>query len=343
MKKKLLSILFAGLMVFLVACSGQDQEQVSFYNWGGTLNDEVLLMFEEETGIKVVYSEFDQNENMYTIVKNAPKDYDLIVPSDYMVEKMINEGMLAEIDLSKLENYDEIDDAFKNTEYDPENKYSVPMFYGTVGILYNKTMVDEADLNQWDAIFNDKYAGQIYMLDSSRDTMGVGYWHLGYSANSSDPQELQEVEDLMKSQKSLVKAYLQDQIKQHMVNEEGALGVVYAGEAREAMEENPDLAYYLPLKSNLWIDAFAIPKDAPNYENALKLIDFLSRPDIAAMSGDIQGTVVTKSRDLEPVKSIDNFEVIYPDLDEMDDKEIYKDLGDFIDQFESSWEEVKNH
>lgn len=344
MKRKMLTLLFGLSAIFLVACSGgADQEVVSFYNWGGTLKDEVLVKFEEETGIKVIYSEFDENENMYTVVKNSPTDYDLIVPSDYMVEKMKNEGMLAEIDTSKLENYDGIDDAFKNTEYDSENKYSVPMFYGTVGILYNKTMVDEADMNEWDAIFNEKYSGQIWMLDSSRDSMGPGAWHLGYSANSTDPAELEDVKNLMINQKELVTAYLQDEIKQHMVNNNGALAVVYSGEAREAMAENPDLDYYLPTRSNLWIDAFAIPKDAPNYENALKLIDFLSRPDIAAISGDEQGTVVTGARDLEPVKSIENFDVIYPNLDEMDEKEVYADLGDFLDQFENAWEEVKTH
>lgn len=341
MKKKLLA-LFLIMTFVLVACSSENQETVSFYNWGGTIKDEVLVKFTEETGIKVVYSEFDENENMYTVVKNSPTDYDLIVPSEYMVEKMINEGMLREIDHSKLENLDEIGETFLDRDFDPGNKYSIPMFYGTVGILYNKTKVDPADMHEWDILFNEKYKGQIWMLDSSRDSMGPGYWHLGYSANSTDKSQLKEVQELMMDQKSLVTAYLQDEIKQHMVNNNGAIAVVYSGEAREAMAENPDLDYYLPTVTNLWIDNFAIPKDAKNYENALKLIDFFSRPDIAAISGDEQGTPITKARELEPVKSVEHFEVIYPDLDKMDEKEVYSDLGDFTETFEDAWEEVKN-
>lgn len=341
MKKKLLTLLLI-LTFILVACSTQKQETVSFYNWGGTIKDEVLAKFTEETGIKVVYSEFDENENMYTVVKNSPSDYDLIVPSEYMVEKMIKEGLLKEIDHSKLKNFDEIGKAFLNRDFDPDNKYSVPMFYGTVGILYNKTKVDPKDMQEWDILFNEKYKGQIWMLDSSRDSLSPGYWHLGYSANSTDKEQLKEVQELMENQKSLVTAYLQDEIKQHMVNNNGAIAVVYSGEAREAMVENPDLAYYLPTVTNLWIDSFAIPKDAKNYENALKLIDFFSRPDIAAISGDEQGTPITKARDLDPVKSIEHFEVIYPNLEEMNKKEIYRDLGDFTEIFEDAWEEVKN-
>lgn len=344
MKKKILALMLALVAVFLVACSGgSDQETVSFYNWGGTIKDEVLVKFEEETGIKVVYSEFDENENMYTVVKNAPTDYDLIVPSDYMVEKMANEGMLREIDHSKLENYGEIGEVFLNKDFDPGNKYSIPMFYGTVGILYNKTKVDPADMHEWDVLFNPKYEKQIWMLDSSRDSLGPGYWHLGYSSNSRDEAQLNEVKELMQDQKALVSGYLQDEIKQHMVNNNGSIAVVYSGEAREAMSENPDLDYYLPEKSNLWIDNFAIPKDAPNYENALKLIDFFSRPDIAAISGDEAGTPITAARELEPVKSIENFDVIYPDMEDMDEKEVYEDLGGFTDKFEQAWEEVKAH
>ena len=212
MKKKILALLLV-LPFVLTACSSEKQETVSFYNWGGTIKDEVLVKFTEETGIKVVYSELDENENMYTVVKNSPSDYDVIVPSEYMVEKMINEGMLREVDHSQLENFDEIGEAFLDRDFDPDNKYSIPMFYGTVGILYNKTKVDPADMHEWDILFNEKYKGQIWMLDSSRDSMAPGYWHLGYSANSTDKEQLKEVQKLMINQKSLVTAYLQDEIK----------------------------------------------------------------------------------------------------------------------------------
>lgn len=351
MKRKIILTLFISSLVFLIACSKEEgtdnktsaKEVVSFYNWGGVLTDEILAQFEKETGIHVIYSEFDENENMYTVVKNSPSDYDLIAPSEYMVEKMIDEGMLREIDHSKLKNISNIGKAFMDREFDPKNKYSIPMIYGTVGILYNKTKVDPADMHNWDIIFNEKYKKQIWMLDSSRDTFGPGAWHLGYSANTKNEKELKEIAELMKKQKSLVTAYLQDEIKQHMINGVGAVAVIYSGEAWAAMAENPDLDYYLPPKSNLWIDNFAIPKDAKNYENALKLIDFLSRPDIAAKIGVEQGTPVTAAWELEPVKSIENFEVMYPDLSNFNEKEVYVDLGDFTEKFEEAWEEVKIH
>lgn len=344
MKKRILAILLAALTVLLVACSsGSSDNEVSFYNWGGTMKNEVLHMFEEETGIKIVYSEFDENENMYTVLKNNPSDYDLIVPSDYMVEKMINEDMLREIDTTQLENFDEIGEVFLNKSFDPGNVYSVPMYYGTVGILYNKTLVDQADLVDWQVLFNEKYSQQIWMMDSSRDSMAAAYWHLGYSANDTDPAKLEEAKQLLIEQKPLVSGYLNDEMKQHMVNNNGAMALVYSGEAREAMAENSDLDYYLPTVSNLWIDNFAIPKDAPNYENALKLIDFLSRPEIAAMNGDEQGTVIDGAREIEPTKSIEYFEVIYPDMENMDEKEVYADFGDFTEAYENAWEEVKSN
>lgn len=343
MKKRILVLMFVALSFVFVACSSdKNKETVSFYNWGGTMKDEVLKKFEEETGIKVVYSEFDENENMYTVVKNSPNDYDLIVPSEYMVEKMRKEGMLREIEHDKIKNFKGIGEEFLNKSFDPKNKYSIPMFYGTVGILYNKTKVDKKDLHEWDILFNEKYADQIWMLDSSRDALGPGFWHLGYSSNTKDINKLNEVKKLMLDQKRLVTAYLHDQIKQHMINNNGAVAVVYSGEAREAMSENSDLDYYLPKLSNLWIDNFAIPKGARNYENALKLIDFLLRPDIAAMIGNEQGTPVIEARKLEPVKSTEHFDVIYPDLKEMKTKEVYSDLGDFTETFEKAWDEVKN-
>lgn len=349
MKKNFILLFIISSLVFLTACSKEEnkenniskKEVVSFYNWGGVLTDDILKQFEDETGIDIIYSEFDENENMYTVVKNSPSDYDLIAPSEYMVEKMIDEGMLREIDHSKLSNISNIGKEFMDREFDPNNKYSIPMIYGTLGILYNKTKVDTQDLHNWDIIFNEKYKKQIWMLDSSRDTLGPGAWHLGYSANTKNEKELNEIRDLMKEQKNLVTAYLQDEIKQHMINGVGAVAVIYSGEAWAAMSENSDLDYYLPPKSNLWIDNFAIPKDAKNYENALKLIDFLSRPDIAAKIGLEQGTPVTAAWDLEPVKSIENFDVMYPDLSNFDEKEVYVDLGEFIEIFEEAWEEVK--
>lgn len=344
MKKKLLALALAVIAAFtLVACSSKSGEEVTFFYWGGTIDEEVLTLFEKETGIKVKSSEFDENEKMYTLVKNSPGLYDVVVPSEYMVQKMISEGLLEELDHSKLSNLKEISPLFLDKTFDPGNKYSLPMFFGTVGILYNTTKVDAADMNEWDAVFNEKYKDEIWMLDSSRDTLGVGFWHLGYSANSKNEAELKEVVELMKNQKALVKGYLQDEIKQHMVNGNGSIAVVYSGEAREAIEENSDLAFYIPNHSNVWIDNFAVVKGTKNYDNALKLIDFLNRPEIAAMNGAFEATPVEKAKEIEPAKSLADNKVLYPDAAVLDELEAYEDLGAYVETFEAEWENIKNH
>ncbi len=341
--KRIISLLLAVIALFTLVACGKPKDEVVFFNWGETIDTEVLKKFEEETGIRVRYSEFDENEKMYTLVKNNPSDYDLIVPSEYMVEKMASEGLLAELDHSLIPNIKEIDSVFLNKEYDPGNKYSIPMFYGTLGILYNKNKVEPQEMKDWDVLFNEKYADHIYMLNSSRDTMAVGLWHLGYSANTTNKDELNQAKELMQKQKSLVSAYLTDEIKQHMVNDNGVAALVYSGEAKEAVEENSDLDYYIPAKSNVWIDGFAIPKEAKNKENAHKLIDFLSRPENAALSGAIQASVVKDAIKFEPASELKDNEILYAPHDILETLEVYKNLGDFTSDLEKAWEEVKEY
>lgn len=344
MKKKILSIMLALVMVFLLSACGGSKEEVVFFNWGSTIDEAVLRKFEKETGIKVTMQEFDENEKMYTLVKNDMDSYDVVVPSEYMLEKMASEGMIEELDHSKIPNMKNISNVFLNKEFDPGNKYSLPMYFGTLGILYNKTKVDPADLNGWDAIFNEKYKGQIWMLDSSRDTLGPGFWHLGYSSNSKNAEELNEVKELMQKQKSLVKAYVADELKGHMVNGNGAMAVTYSAKANEAIQQKPDeLAYYLPARSNVWMDNYAIVKDAKNKENAYKLINFLLDPENAAMSGHIQALPIEAAKEIEPTKSASKDTVLYPPITVLTEQETYKDLGDFIDEFEQAWEDVKNY
>ena len=176
--KKVLSVLLAAAMVAILftmgGCSGaQGQNVLRVYNWGDYIDEEVLSIFEEETGIKVIYDTFETNESMYTKIKTTgTSTYDIVIPSDYMIKRMADEGLLAEIDMSNLENYRLIDDRFKGLEYDPNNKYSVPYMWGTVGILYNTTMVDDA-VDSWTIMWNEKYARKIFMMDSVRDSIGI--------------------------------------------------------------------------------------------------------------------------------------------------------------------------
>ena len=253
------------------------------YNWGEYIDPDVLDEFEEETGISIIYDEFETNEIMYPKVEAGAVVYDVICPSDYMVQKMIENDLLEPLDYDKIPNISNIDpDHRKSAEqFDPGNRYCVPYCWGTVGILYNKTMVDEP-VDSWDILWDEKYKDEILMQDSVRDTFAVALKRLGYSLNSTDSKELQEAADSLKEQKDLVQAYVVDQVRDKMIGNEAALGVIYSGEAIYTQRENPNLEYVIPKEgSNVWIDGWVIPKNARHKENALKFLDFLCRPEIA--------------------------------------------------------------
>ena len=253
------------------------------YNWGEYIDPDVLDEFEEETGISIIYDEFETNEIMYPKVEAGAVVYDVICPSDYMVQKMIENDLLEPLDYDKIPNISNIDpDYLKSAEqFDPGNRYCVPYCWGTVGILYNKTMVDEP-VDSWDILWDEKYKDEILMQDSVRDTFAVALKRLGYSLNSTDSKELQEAADSLKEQKDLVQAYVVDQVRDKMIGNEAALGVIYSGEAIYTQRENPNLEYVIPKEgSNVWIDGWVIPKNARHKENALKFLDFLCRPEIA--------------------------------------------------------------
>ena len=221
------------LLFALVGCGGagkQGQSTLRIYNWGDYIDPDVLQQFEDENpDIHVVYDTFDSNESMLAKMDGGVQ-YDILVPSDYMIEKLIAEDRLAELDLSKIENYANINDSFKSPAYDPENKYSVPYMWGTLGILYNTSMVNET-VDSWNILWNDAYKGQIIMYDSSRDSLAVALRKLGYSVNTKNDSEIQAAADALTAQKPLVKAYMTDAIKQAMIGGSGALAVVYSGDA----------------------------------------------------------------------------------------------------------------
>ena len=224
------------------------------YNWGEYIDPDVLDEFEEETGISIIYDEFETNEIMYPKVEAGAVVYDVICPSDYMVQKMIENDLLEPLDYDKIPNISNIDpDYLKSAEqFDPGNRYCVPYCWGTVGILYNKTMVDEP-VDSWDILWDEKYKDEILMQDSVRDTFAVALKRLGYSLNSTDSKELQEATDSLKEQKDLVQAYVVDQVRDKMIGNEAALGVIYSGEAIYTQRENPNLEYVIPKEgSNVW-------------------------------------------------------------------------------------------
>ena len=268
------------------------------YNWGQYIAEgdegslDVIAAFEDQyPNIHVQYSTYDSNEIMYSKLAGGGITVDVIIPSDYMIGRMIQEGMLEELNFDNIPNYQYIDETFRNTDYDPENKYSVPYTWGTVGIIYNTKYVDEADVTGWELLWNEKYAGKILMFDNSRDAFGVAQYLLGYDVNTTDETQLQACADKLAEQKPVVQQYVMDQIFSAMENEEAWIAPYYAGDYLTMAEENPDLAFYFPKEQgfNIFIDAMCIPTCCQEKEAAELFINFLCDPEISGANMDYLG------------------------------------------------------
>ncbi len=328
--------------VIFTACAQEDKVVLNVYNWGDYIDEDIFEMFEEETGIEINYETYATNEEMYTKIKKGGTRYDLAIPSEYMIEKMIREEMLEKIDLSKIPNFKNIDEDFKNLSFDPDNTYSVPYFWGTVGIIYNTELIEEP-INSWDVLWDEKYAGQFTMMDSQRDSIMVALKKLGYSMNTKNLDELEEAKQLLIEQKPMVLAYVGDNVKDMLISGEAAMAVVWSGEASAVIQEYDEFEYVLPVEgSNLWFDNIVIPKGAENIDAAHQFIDFLCRPDIGFLNADYVGYSTVNT---ETLKLIDpelmGTTYAYP-LDEwIENYEIFNDPGDFILEYDRIWTEVK--
>jgi len=264
--KKIVTIVVA-LAMLLALCAGcgnsnKDESKgvVNVYNWGEYIGEDIVAQFEKETGIKVNYKTYDTNEALYSVLKQGGVSYDVIIPSDYMISRMISEDMLEKIDFNNIPNMSLIEDQWSGMEYDPNGEYAVPYLSGTVGIIYNTTMIDE-DITSWSALFDEKYSGQILMFDNSRDAMGIALKYLGYSLNTTDMAEIDEAFELLLSQKPFLQGYVMDQIFDKLESGEAAIGPYYAGDYLTMVENNPDLAFVVPEEgSNRFVDAMCIPK-----------------------------------------------------------------------------------
>lgn len=356
--KRLLALTLCGAMALtgLTGCGGSgesasgssDNGELYVYNWGEYIDPDTIDMFEEETGITVIYDEYDTNETMYPKVAAGAYAYDVICPSDYMVQKMIDNDLLQEL------NWDNIPNAKANigqqyydsaNEFDPGNKYCVPYCWGTVGILYNKTMVDDP-VTSWSILWNEKYADNILMQDSVRDAFMVALKMNGYSMNTMDTVEIEKAAADLTAQRPLVQAYVIDEVRDKMIAGEAALGVIYSGEAIYTQRENPDLAYVIPEEgSNVWIDGWVIPKNAENVENAEKFIDFMCRPEIALMNFDFitYSTPNDAARELIEDEDIKNSTIAFPDLTQYENMETFHYLGEEGDElYNEYWKQVRS-
>ncbi|SFB66511.1 ABC transporter substrate-binding protein [Butyrivibrio sp. YAB3001] len=351
MKKKLLSTILTCTIIAasLCACGSEDKSsngKLYVYNWGEYIDEDVITQFEEETGIDVIYDMFETNEIMFAKLAQDTSAYDVVCPSDYMVQKLIENDMLQELDKSHIPNSKNIGEQYyiQASDFDPGNKYSVPYCWGTVGILYNKTMINEP-VDSWDILWDEKYKDQILMQDSVRDSMMVALLKNGYSLNSTNPDEIEiATQDLIK-QKPLVQAYVVDQVRDKMIGGEAALGVIYSGEAIYTARENPDLEYIVPKEgTNVWIDSWAITKGSKNVENAEKWIDFMCRGDIALKNFEYitYSTPNDVAKENIEDEDIKNSKVAFPDLSTMN-TEAYKYLGTETDRlYNNAWMEVKS-
>lgn len=338
-KKTIAAILVLATLLCVCACSASDDKTVRVYNWGDYIDDTVIAQFEEETGYKVIYEKFDTNETMYAKIANGNSNYDVLVPSDYMIQRLISEDMLQKIDFANVPNFANIGDDYKGISYDPNDEYSVPYMWGTLGILYNKTMVDE-EVDSWEMLWNEKYKGKIFMLDSSRDSICAALSLLGYSINTTDEEELEEAKQKLIDQIPLVGGYLVDDIKDKMIGGEGALCIAWAGDAEYCMSQNEDLEYIIPKEgSNIFFDSMCIPKTAKNKAGAEAFINFMCKPEISAKNAEYIGysTPIPAARELMGEKG--HSEAAYPDVSKYQ-LEIFSDAGDANRLYDQIWTEV---
>ena len=268
--------------------SARSDRVVNVCSWGEYIDESLITQFEEETGIRVNYQTAESNEALYSLIKMGGADFDVIVPSDYMIARLIDEDMLAELDYSHIPNFDLIADTYKNLSYDPENKYTVPYTWGTLGIIYNSTMVDQP-ITSWDAMFDPQYADQVLMINNSRDALGIALMDLNYSVNTDSEEELRAAYDLLAQAKEagVYQAFVMDEVFDKMETGEAAISAYYAGDYLTMLETNPDLKYVVPEEGSNWfVDAMCVLKDAENKDEAEEWINFLCSTDASLKNMD---------------------------------------------------------
>lgn len=332
---------------------GNEGTTINVFNWGEYISDtyedgmvDVNAEFEKLTGIKVNYVTYESNEDMYPKIKNGGASYDIIIPSDYMIERMISEDMLMEVDVNAIPNYKYISEKYRNMYYDPENKFSVPYNVGMVGLIYNKKMVEERPTS-WTALWDERYAGKILMIDNPRDAFAVAQKILGYSLNSTDEKELADVAQLLVEQKPLLQGYVMDEIFNKMESGEAAMVPYYVGDFVLMNQVNPDLDFVYPEEGvNIFVDAVCIPKGAQNYEAAVKYINFLLDPEIALCNAFYIGYATPNTGVLEhpDYAEMRKNKYLYPEEDEMPDVEYFRNLPqETLLMFSDLWNQIRIH
>ncbi len=358
--KKILSVAFAALLLLtvFVPCASAETEKdyshlkgttLNVYNWGEYISDgsdgslDVNKEFEERYGITVIYSNYESNENMYNKLSSGGANYDVVIPSDYMIARLVDEGMLEELDFSNIPNYKYIQEKYKHLYYDPDNKYSVPYTVGMVGLIYNTTMV-EGEPDSWGALWDERYAGNILMFNNPRDAFGIAQLYLGQSINTKSVDDWNKAIDALKVQNHLVSSYVMDEVFNKMERGDAALAPYYAGDFLTMYDVNPDLAFVYPKEGvNFFVDAMCIPKNTQNKEAAELYINFMLEEDIAVANANY----ICYASPHELVLESDDYDlkgdpVLYPDEEDMPKTEMFKNLDYETQNYMSMlWNELK--
>lgn len=337
--KKLNSLVIG--IILIIAClaltafnlekkSGKSGAKVlTIYNWGDYIDPDLLKKFEKEYGYKVIYETFDSNEAMITKVEQGGTAYDIAIPSEYMIQKMMKQDLLLKLDHSKIKGLDNIDSQFLDLEFDEKNHYSIPYFWGTLGIIYNDKFVKKEDMQHWDDLWRPELKNNVMLIDGAREVIGLSLNSNGHSLNSKKDGELEETSKKLTTLTGNVKAIVADEIKMYMINEESAAAVTFSGEAREMLDNNEHLHYVIPEEgSNLWFDNIVIPKTAKNVDGAYDFINFMLEPENAAANSEYIGysTPNKKAKEILP-KELTEDKQFYPDEETMKNLEVYEDLG----------------
>lgn len=328
-------LLLLGVNMYLNHSSGSaTSDTLTIYNWGDYIDPDLITTFEEETGLKVIYETFDSNEAMYTKVQQGGTKYDIVVPSEYMIERMIEEDLLYPLDYTQIVGMEHLVPEFLDLPFDPENKYSIPYFWGTLGIVYNDKLIEAAAIDSWSDLWNFEYSDRLMLIDGAREILGLTLQSLGYSLNTRDMAELAEAEARLSELAPNVKAIVADEIKMYMIEEEAPIAVTFSGEAADMMWENENLHYVLPEEgSNLWFDNIVIPKTVQNVSGAHEFISFMLRPENAAINAEYIGYSSPNQTAIEEYidEEVVNDEQFYPNLADVEHLEVYENLGlDYI-------------
>ncbi len=363
----ILACLMLSLLLFPLASCGNEQESeedsvglkgtINVYNWGEYISDgsegslDVNAAFTEATGIKVNYTTFASNEDMYAKLKSGATGYDVVIPSDYMIKRLLDEGMLEKLNYENIPNFQYIAEDFICPYYDPTNEYTVPYTYGMVGIIYNSSRVSEEDIGSWDLLWNEKYKGDILQYNNSRDAFGTAMYRLGIDVNTTDESQWRKALSALSEQKGLVQSYVMDEIFNKMESGEAAIASYYAGDYLTMSENNEDLAFYYPEEgTNIFVDAMCIPKGSKNKELAEQYINFMLSREIAIANAEYicyacPNTLVTESEEYAEYMGEDWLEILYPegfDLKADYDKYCYKNLPtETLNMVNQLWEELK--